>query len=68
MYNLSFLHAPLAVSLADSKCSHILCLPRLQRHFSGESMPAARVFFAHYPFLYPSKGVWGLAPMLTNSP
>ena len=46
-------HAPLAVGLSGSACSHSMCM-------SGKTA------FSHFPI--PSEGVWGFAPMFKLGP
>ena len=55
MQNLPIPHAPLVISLSEIKCSSILCQPH-------------KIHSRTIPFIIPSKGVWGLAPMIKKSP
>ncbi len=61
--NLIKLHAPLKAVLPGNKCSHSLCVPCLQRRFSGEihahACSACRTDF-FIPSIIPSRGYGGL--------
>ena len=55
MWNLSVLHAELAVSLPEGKCSLMFCPPH-------------KIHPRIAPFIIPVEGVWGRAPMFTHRP
>ena len=48
-------HAAQGVNLSGSKCSPVLCPPH-------------KIYFRTTPFILPSQGVWGLAPMFKSRP